>query len=442
MDSLATLARWHENTLGSERELAAQAEYDRKVKAQKDAIAARVEQANEQLKAAGGKGFKLPKDPEKSYPEQTRADIKGLRDALARLEKAAPELPSAMGVEEGQIVEGKILVRGKHLTPGDPVARRLPLVLASAADPKSTAARTPKFGPDSSGRLELARWLVDGDHPLTARVMVNRIWRWHFGGGLVSTPDNFGSIGARPTHPELLDWLARRFVEAGWSIKTMHRLIMLSTTYRTGAAYDSRAAAVDPENRLRWRWTPRRLEAEAARDYLLAVGGTLDQAEGGPVLQVENRGYLFDHTSIDRTRYDSHRRSIYLPVIRNNLYNVFQLFDFSDPTVMSGDRSTTTVALQALFMMNGDLVHEAADRLAGRLLGDSGADDPERVRRLFETAYGRPPTASETARALNFIERYARAARGEEPDEAKRRFLAWRAYCQIVLASNEFIYIR
>ena len=206
------------------------------VKQRKDAIDKLVGEANERLKAAGGKGFELPAKPEDAYPEETKARLQQMRDALAKLEKEAPEVPSALGVEEGVVADGRILVRGNHLTPGDPVARRFPRVLVTAA--------APPIGKDRSGRLELARWLVDPKHPLTARVMVNRIWRWHFGQGLVATPDNFGTIGDRPVHPELLDWLARRFIEGGWSIKAMHRLIMLSSTYQMSAAHDARAMQV------------------------------------------------------------------------------------------------------------------------------------------------------------------------------------------------------
>ncbi|MHC5540931.1 DUF1553 domain-containing protein, partial [Singulisphaera rosea] len=310
---------------------------------------------------------------------------------------------------------------------------RFPALLSTSA--------SPPIGKDRSGRLELARWLVDGDHPLTARVMVNRIWRWHFGEGLVLTPDNFGTIGDRPVHSKLLDWLARRFVEGGWSTKGLHRLIMLSSTYRMGTDRDPKASQVDPENRLHGGWTPRRLEAEAIRDALLAVSHSLDLRQGGGVLHVKNREYLFDHTSIDKTRYDSRRRSVYLPVIRNNVYDVFQLFDFSEPTSMNGHRSTTTVALQSLFMMNSDLVNEAAGTMARRLL-DQSPDDGGRIRLLFEEAYGRPPSDVEISRALAFLGKYTQAAARHEEDAAKRRFLAWQSYCQAIVAANEFIYIR
>ncbi|MHC5541836.1 DUF1549 and DUF1553 domain-containing protein, partial [Singulisphaera rosea] len=433
MESFTKLAKWHEYPAPTEQDKARLAEHEAAVKARKAEIERVVGQANDRLKAEPKAGGKLPEMPESLYPEATKAELKKLRDALAELEKTAPEMPTIMGVKEGKAVAARIQIRGNHLTLGDEVPRRFPTVLTSS---KTTIDK------ERSGRLELARWLVDGSHPLTARVMVNRIWRWHFGQGLVLTPDNFGTIGERPANPALLDWLALRFVEGGWSIKAMHRLIMLSSTYQEGSTHDPKAMQVDPENRLRWRWDPRRLEAEEIRDALLAVGGSLDPTMRGPVLHVKNRDYLFDHTSLDHTRYDSKRRAVYLPVIRNNVYDVFQLFDFSDPTVMSGNRAVTTVALQSLFMMNSDLVHDVAGQLARRVLDRGDLDDAGRVGILFAEAYGRPPTDLETGKALAFVDRYTTAAGPEEGDEAKGRRLAWQAYCQIVVASNEFIYIR
>jgi hypothetical protein len=165
-----------------------------------------------------------------------------------------------------------------------------------------------------------------------------------FGEGLAATTDNFGALGETPSHPELLDWLAHRFLESGGSLKAMHRLTMLSNTYQMSGDYDPQAAQADPENRLLWRWLPRRLEAEAVRDSLLAVSGLLDRRMGGSRLHVKNREFLFNHTSKDETTYDDHCRSLYLPVIRNHVYDALELFDFPDPAVVSGDRASTTVA--------------------------------------------------------------------------------------------------
>jgi hypothetical protein len=283
--------------------------------------------------------------------------------------------------------------------------------------------------------------MTDPDHPLTARVMVNRIWRWHFGRGIVPTPDNFGALGGRPTHPPLLDWLARRFVEHGWSVKAMHRIIMLSSTYRMASAFDPAAAEIDPENRLLWRFSPRRLEAEAIRDALLAVGGILDPTMGGSLLRVGNRAYFFDHTSRDGTSYDTRRRSLYLPIVRNHLYDGFDLFDYADAGVTNGDRATTTVAPQALFLMNGELAERSARALASDLLGVEGDDDPGRIRRLYLRAYGRPPRPAELARAGAFLDRFAAGLEPSEPAARERVARAWQALCQAILASNEFVYL-
>jgi hypothetical protein len=278
--------------------------------------------------------------------------------------------------------------------------------------------------------LELAQWLVSPSHPLTSRVMVNRIWRWHFGQGLVATPDNFGRLGERPTHPALLDWLALRFVESGWSLKEMHRLIMLSRTYQMSSEFNSLAAAADPEDRLYWRMPLRRLEAEEVRDALLATSGLLDKQMGGSLLHVANREFFFDHTSKDGTKYDSRRRSLYLPVVRNNLYDVFQLFDATDATVLEGNRASTVVAPQALFMLNSDLVHAASQNLASLALKEPNLDAAGRVRSIYLRACGRPATEAEAVRATAYIARSG----GDEQ--------AWTSFCHVVLAANEFIYLR
>jgi hypothetical protein len=313
------------------------------------------------------------------------------------------------------------------------VPRRVPQVLADV--------QAPTFGGGQSGRLELARWLVRPEHPLTARVMVNRVWRWHFGQGLVPTPDNFGRLGERPANQPLLDWLTHRFIEEGWSLKKLHRRLMLSATYQLSTKHPQGSFDADPENRLHWRANVRRLESEAIRDGLLAVSGTLDLTKGGSMLHVRNREFLFDHTSKDTTKYDSKRRAVYLPVIRNNLYDVFQLFDSTDGAVASGDRTTTTVAPQALFLLNSALVNDASLALAKKLLAQADAKDAERVQTLYRLAYGRPANDRETTRALGLLADVEHALGEEQKDAAKRRLDAWAFVCQTVLCANEFIYI-
>jgi hypothetical protein len=216
---------------------------------------------------------------------------------------------------------------------------------------------------------------------------------------------------------------------------------MLSNTYQMNSAVDPQCAELDPENRWHWRAEVRRLEAEEIRDALLAVSGTLDPAMGGPALEhVANRGYLFDHTSKDLTTYDNRKRSLYLPVIRNNLYDVFQLFDAPDATVLNGDRASTTVAPQALFMLNSDLMVQACDALAERLLASPG-EMAQKLERLYLIAYGRPATTAEIARLQELLTRFAQAV-DPKKDEAQRSRQAWSWVTQIVLAANEFVYLR
>jgi hypothetical protein len=344
--------------------------------------------------------------------------------------RAAPA--AVMSVDERAITDLRIHIRGNPLTLGAVVPRRFPRILAGADRAPIAATR--------SGRLELAAWLTRPDHPLTARVMANRIWLGHFGAGLVRSPDNFGRLGDRPSHPDLLDWLARRFIESGWSIKAMHRLIMLSSSYQMSSRYDPEAARVDPENRLHWRMGRRRLEAEAIRDAILAVGGKLEATMGGTLLKVKNHAYVNSTVTIEGVAYDTDRRSVYLPVIRSGLYDVFQAFDFADPSASNGLRVPTTVAPQALFMMNDRLVLRCSEAMARRLLGRAGLDDAGRIRRAYLAAYGRPPVEKEVARARESLRRFESALEAGGVAAQERPLRAWQGLCQAIIASSEFIY--
>ena len=377
--------------------------------------------------------FVLPEEPDAFFIGDVAATLKQLRGEVKELKQRAPEALLAMGVTEGEVQNVPVHIRGSHVNLGAVMRRRLPSVLAGD--------RQPAISDEQSGRLQLARWLSEDDHPLVARVIVNRVWRWHFGAGLVRTADNFGTMGDRPVHGGLLDWMSLRFIQGGRSIKDLHRLIMLSSTYQMSTAYDERAAGRDPENRLHWRMNRRRLEAEAIRDAMLTVAGTLETTMGGSLLVTANRAYVAGTASRDPTRYDAHRRSIYLPVVRSALYNVFQAFDFPDPSAMSGDRATTTVAPQALMMLNSQLVDEQSREFAGRLLARDDLDRQERVRLAYEMAYARPPRKDETNRALEFVERYEQALKVREPEEAQTQRRAWQAYCRVLLASSEFVYV-
>ena len=365
------------------------------------------------------------------YSASEKQALDALRKEKQSLEAGMPKFPEAMSVSEGQPEDIRIHFRGSHLTQGRLVPRRMPAVLASTTEPLAA---------DRSGRQELAAWLTSPHNPLTARVIVNRIWQWHMGDGLVRSPDNFGRLGQAPTHPELLDWLTLHFVESGWSLKELHRTILLSATYQMSAEWNERAAAVDPDNRWRWRFTRRRLEVEAIRDAMLSVSGQLDLSMGGSLLPTPNRQYVTSTASVDPVVYDSPRRSIYLPVVRSALYEVFQAFDFADPSTLSGQRQTTTVAPQALFMMNSKFVSEQAQALAGQLLRDE-ADDGARVRRLYQQAFGRVPDPTEVDRASTFVAARTKSLvdAGLAPHDGQQR--AWQSLVRAVLSANEFIFI-
>jgi hypothetical protein len=371
-----------------------------------------------------------PKEREALYESSTKTQLEQLRKELEALEKTPPEVPSAMGAAEGTVADVAIHLRGSHLSLGEVVPRHVPPALAGPS--------APQFLPDQSGRIQFAQWITDPQHPLTSRVIVNRVWRWHFGQGLVRTPDNFGLLGEEPTHPELLDWLARRFAVTGWSIKELHRLILLSSTYRQSDRPQPGVAEKDPENRLLGRMPVRRLEAEAIRDALLAASGQLDRMPGGSLVAVKNRAFFFDHTSKDMTTYTSHRRSLYLPVVRNHVYDVLRLLDFPDPAVSSGDRSTSTTAPQALLMMNSEIVVEAANALADRLADLQEGDDAARIVALYRLAYSREPTSREIDADLQFLREMERPPGTANP----KNLDAWTALCQTVLSANEFIYVR
>jgi hypothetical protein len=350
-----------------------------------------------------------------------------------------------MGVKEDRVTDVAIHIRGNPLKLGEVVARHVPPVLRGPT--------TPEFSSSESGRRELAQWIIDPQHPLTSRVIVNRVWRWHFGRGLVPSTDNFGLLGEPPSHPELLNWLACRFVADGWSLKSLHRLIVTSAVYQQHSGANSSEAhglqpvgvggptpPRDPENRLYARFPVRRLEAEALRDALLAVSGQLDDTMGGSLLKVKNRAYFFDHTSKDLTDYTSSRRSLYLPVVRNNLYDVFQLLDAPDATIPTSDRATTTVAPQALLMLNSDFVMDCAAKFAERLLSEP-SNDAARVRRMYVIAYGREATEQEVSDSAAFLSELDRTLTATQPDAAERRRQAWSVLCQVGLAGNEFVYV-
>ncbi len=318
-----------------------------------------------------------------------RAELARLQQELERVKLAAPRRPTVLGVRElGTVPEMRIRIRGNVHNLGEAVARSFPQAIGPNAQVD--------LPPNQSGRAELAEWLASPDHPLTARVYVNRVWHWLLGRGLVRTTDNFGTMGERPTHPELLDYLAAEFIEHGWSTKWLVRQIVCSRTYRQSAVGEEALAAADPENLLWGRARRRRLEAECLRDSMLSAAGTLQFEMYGPTIRpgtVSDYGYQDSST----------RRSVYVPVLRNALPEIFEVFDFADPSVPTGERNVSTVAQQSLFMMNHPLVREQARAAAARLLAEPLPDDAQRLRLAFLRVLGREPMAGEIDAALGYL---------------------------------------
>jgi hypothetical protein len=378
-----------------------------------------------------------PSEAQHYFAPDHAATVRRWELAQATLQSNAPPTPPvAMAVEDTKGIDLPVYLRGSHLTPGkEKVPRGFVPVLSRAVPPPSIPA-------GNSGRLELAEWLTHPTHPLTARVIVNRIWQAHFGEGLVRTPDNFGVRGEKPTHPELLDWLAREFIRLDWSVKKLHRLLVLSSTYQMAAAFNQKSSLVDPDNRLLWRMNRRRLDAEPLRDALLAVAGQLDRTMGGSLVAWPNAEY----TPEDAVSATSRRRAVYLPVVRDRVYDVFTIFDFANPSVGVSQRTPTVVAHQALFFLNSPFVKEQARFLADAVLAETPADDNARLVSAYRRALGRRPTDNEIQQGLRFIRAMAQPVQVKDVPtnssaDAEATRQAWAAFCQALFASNEFLYV-
>jgi hypothetical protein len=367
------------------------------------------------------------RDQDRVFSDAAKRTMATLQAELKRLEASKPPEPDmACAVEEGDTpVAQKIFMRGDYNNPGAEAPKAFPLILAKAGDPQPVAA--------GSGRMALADWTASKTNPLSTRVIVNRIWQWHFGEGIVRTPDNFGRTGERPAHPELLDWLTTRFIENGWSFKKMHRLLMLSSTYQMASNAGEETLQADPENRLFSRFARRRLTVEEIRDGLLAIDGSIDYKMGGTL----QTGFGTDgENNQDRLSINPETqrlRTVYLPLRRANLPTLLNLYDFGDATTVQGRRIATNVAPQALFMMNSAFVTDRSRRLAESVLA-AEADDRQRLRRVFLRAVNREPAAEDLDAAMTYIARFEAAYGGAKLD-------AWQSFCRALLASNEFIYV-
>jgi cytochrome c553 len=368
------------------------------------------------LSALTGKDgiYTVPKDRIADVlSDSDKAQLASLRTELERLKRESPEkYPFVHSLQEGTPKNLPVLLRGNASNPGAEVPRRFLSIFGGESRPAFT---------NGSGRLDLALAIADKKNPITARVMVNRVWQHLFGTGLVRTHSNFGTLGELPTHPELLDYLAHQFMESGWSVKSLTRTIMLSSTYQMSSRDDAHNQTVDADNKSLWRMNRRRLEVEAWRDAMLAVSGELDPAIGGESkdLSPENR-----------------RRTFYAKVSRHNLNSLLRLFDFPDPNVTSDARTVTTVPLQQLFFLNSEFMVRQARTLAAKFTAASDESDSQRIVKAYLLVYGRPPTAEEIQMGQEFL-----ASAMESPEGKGESLSRWDQYAQVLLSANEFLFV-
>lgn len=345
------------------------------------------------------------------------------KDLLAKM----PVEDVAYAVKEGKIANTKIHLRGDPEKLGPEIPRRwLQLLGGQEVRPE-----------EGSGRRQLAQWLSSANNPLTARVMVNRIWLHHFGKGLVQTPNDFGLRGLPPTHPELLDWLADRFIASGWSIKAMHRLLLNSAVYQQGNLYSGSNADRDGNNQYLWHFERRRLSAEELRDSLLFLSGQLDSqmGQGHPIPPAST--WSFSQHGPFSADYPSDKRSIYLITLRNRRHPFFALFDGADPNATTPQRQVTTVPTQALYFLNDPFFHHQADRIASKVLTKS--DPIDRFNAIDRLILQRLPSDEERAGLLRFVQSYPESLKGLSPGDQDRS--TWSALVRIILASNEFLFL-
>ena len=356
-----------------------------------------------------------------------------LRQQRTKVLEQRPIPEKTMTVSEGDVHHVKVHIRGDHNSLGEEAPRGF---LTEIGPPN-----THTIPVDQSGRKQLSEWLIAPENPLTARVFVNRVWRWHFGKGLVESTENFGTRGSRPSHMKLLNYLAKAFIEKEWSIKALHRAIVLSSTYQLSAQNENQnALKADPSNRLYWKRDIRRLEAEAFRDSLLALSGRLNSEIGGSPMNVKSQDPSPQDLVKNRGIYEeSSRRSVYLPVVRSNVYDFLTLLDFPNAASPVGNRSTTTVPTQALLMMNHDFVQRESERILTELIDRfPSGDSSSLVRSLYLQLLGRAPNSIEMQFASEFISSFSQTVETEQLDQETP---ALSAFCHTLLMSNEFSYI-
>ncbi|WP_425614381.1 PSD1 and planctomycete cytochrome C domain-containing protein [Anatilimnocola sp. NA78] len=361
------------------------------------------------------------------------------RDFVPLLENGKPGKQVAYAMADSKATDAHVQLRGEPDKPGDQVPRKFLDVLGGQMLSDKEA--------EQSGRVQLADWITDAQNPLTARVMANRVWHYHFGSGLVKSPSDFGARGQPPTHPQLLDWLATRFRQDGWSLKRLHKLIMLSNTYqlasvaRAGEALLTAALSQDPNNDYHWRFSRQRLDAESLRDSLLVISGQLDDTmprEPHPFPPVDKWGFTQHHPF--RDRYDSNRRSVYLMTARLNNIPFFATFDGADRNTSTPKRDSSVTTVQSLYLLNNEFLDQQAAKLAGRLLKE--ATDPQvRLERAVALTLGRPATDIEQAAAKEWFDSLEREFEMAAVPAADRLQQAWTSLTRVLFRSNEFLYV-
>jgi hypothetical protein len=346
--------------------------------------------------------------------------------------------------DKGEPPTSYLLRRGNPLSPGLAVEPGVPAVLTAGIEPY--AVREPWPGSESDGRrLALARWLTQPNHPLTSRVMMNHVWLRHFGRGIVATPDNFGRSGQPPSHPELLDWLATEFVESGWSLKHMHRLMLTSTAYRQSSRRDAADDAIDPENALLGRMTLRRMDAEQLYDTILAASGRLDSSRFGPPEETE---IIETKEVVAKGSEEGFRRAIYLFLRPTETPTLLEVYDYPEMSPNCIMRRQSNVPTQALQMMNSEQMWKFARYMAGRIIDEAGPDRERQVERVYLRALSRPPTASELRESLAALEQLVehwperlKKDHQDAPIGPTANWLSLAGLCHTVLNSAEFIFI-
>ncbi len=371
------------------------------------------------------------KAPEYSSVVEVKAALEDARNRQKLLENKSYRFDKAFAVWEGKPANARIQKKGDPKMPGDEVPRGFLEILGGQTLPAACTI---------SGRLQLAQWLTDPQNPLTARVMVNRIWQHHFGKGIVPTPNDFGARGKPPTHPELLDYLAARFVQAHWSVKAMHKLIMLSSAYQMSSQDDPRNAAIDANNDWLWRFNRRRLDAEEVRDAMLAISGDLDPTMGGPHPFPPEHEWKYTQHKAFIALYPSNRRTVYLMQQRIRKHPFLEVFDGADPNATTAERPITTTPIQALFMMNDAFAHEQADKFAVRI-GLAVREDRDRIDYACRLAFGRPATSDEIQLGEEYLRDCAAALKETELPADQQGRAALASYARVLFSSNEFIYV-